>query len=169
MVQMPLRSRLLLTTSLLAVLAPAPASARRTPPPTLQQLRCVPIDAPRCASGPAVPVGLQLLLRGRPFYNGMRVTFRWSATRAVATTLRRTHVGWVARVPARAHIGMASPAATTAGMAVRAGSRRAARLPGRAARGGAPDPAAPPRRGGGPAPPRRGGGGGGGGWPAGLF
>jgi hypothetical protein len=105
MVQMPLRSRLLLTTALLVVLAPVPALARRTPPPRLQQLRCVPISAPRCASSPAVPVGLQVILRGGPFYNGMRVSFRWSRTRAVATTLRRTHIGWVVRVPARAHVG----------------------------------------------------------------
>src|SRR4051812_13164376 len=105
MVQMPSRSPLLLTIALFAVLAPAAAYARRPAPPRLQQLRCVPIDSTRCANGPAVPVGLQVLLSGQRFYNGMRVTFRWSPTRAVATTLRRSHIGWVARVPARAHIG----------------------------------------------------------------
>src|SRR4051794_24202659 len=105
MVQMPLRSRLLPIATLLALVAPVPALARRTPPPRLKQLRCVPIHSPRCAQGPAVPVGLQVLLSGGPFYNGMRGSFRWSPTRAVATTLRHTHFGWVARVPARAHIG----------------------------------------------------------------
>lgn len=87
--------------------ATASAEARRTPPPRLVELHCVPFDAPRCASGPAVPVGLQVVLRGGPFYAGMRVTFRWDAG-AVATTLQRTKLGWVARVPARVRIGRVS-------------------------------------------------------------
>jgi hypothetical protein len=107
MVQMPFRRHLPLLAALLAVLAPVPAGAarhRRPAPPRLTALRCVPLDSPRCASRPAVPVGLQVILRGKGFFNGMRVTFRWS-NGAIATTLRRSHIGWVVRVPARARIG----------------------------------------------------------------
>src|SRR4051812_26682999 len=108
MVQMPSRRRLPLLAALLATLAPATvadaARHRRTPPPAVTKLRCIPISAPRCAGGPAVPIGEQVLLSGRRFYTGMRVTFRWGKG-AIATTLRRSRFGWVARVPARVKIG----------------------------------------------------------------
>src|SRR3954471_169975 len=107
MIQMPSRRHLPLLAALLAAVPATSADAarhRRPSPPLLTALRCVPFDAPRCASGPAVPQGLQVILKGKRLYGGMRVSFRWSAG-AVATTLRRSHIGWVARVPARAHVG----------------------------------------------------------------
>ncbi|MCW2992202.1 MAG: Peptidoglycan-binding domain 1 protein [Solirubrobacterales bacterium] len=91
---------------LLAILLPAAAADARSAsrPPRLAKLSCVPVKAERCANGPVVPRGLQVLLSGSGFYNGMRVTFRWSKG-AVATTLRRTHIGWAARVPASTRAG----------------------------------------------------------------
>ena len=81
-----------------AALAPAAAPAR-TRAPHLADIRCLPVHAPRCAHGPAVPVGARVLLRGHHFYRGMRVVFRWPKG-ALATSLQRTRVGWAARVPA---------------------------------------------------------------------
>src|SRR5689334_14304314 len=106
MVQMPSRRLLptLLATLLALLAAPSVDAARRPAPPQLTKLRCIPIHSPRCAGGPAVPVGEQVLVSGRRLFSGMRVTFRWSRG-AIATTLRRSHFGWVARVPARVKIG----------------------------------------------------------------
>jgi hypothetical protein len=99
------RRALLVVLAVLPLLSASAADARRTtPPPQLQRLSCVPINTPRCAIGPAVPRGLQVILRGKRLYSGMRVTFRW-AKGAIATTLRRTKLGWVARVPASARVG----------------------------------------------------------------
>lgn len=100
---MPRRGLMMLLAAV-AVLGLAGPAAARVRAPRLLQLRCVPFDAPRCASGPAVPRGLQVIVRGRALYSGMRVTFRWSAG-AVATTLQRTHLGYVVRVPASARLG----------------------------------------------------------------
>lgn len=93
--------RLVLVALLLLGAAPASAASRA---PRLLELHCVPPGAARCARGPAVPVGLQVQLRGTPLYTGMRVTFRWSRG-ALATTLRHTRAGWVVRVPARVRPG----------------------------------------------------------------
>jgi hypothetical protein len=104
---MPRPPRVVLLALAAVACAPAaPAEARRRPAkaPRLLALRCIPVGSARCAHGPAVPIGLQVQLRGGPFYNGMRVTFRWSRG-AIATTLRRTHVGWTVRVPASVRPG----------------------------------------------------------------
>lgn len=89
---------LALALALVAALAPAAAPAR-TRAPHLADIRCLPVHTPRCAHGPAVPVGGRVLLRGHHFYRGMRVVFRWPKG-ALATTLLRTRFGWAARVPA---------------------------------------------------------------------
>ncbi|MCW2966339.1 MAG: Peptidoglycan-binding domain 1 protein [Solirubrobacteraceae bacterium] len=99
---MPLRRRLpLLVAGLLCLTGTA---AARTPAPHLRDVRCVPVHQARCQSLPAATAGSQLLLRGQPLYRGMRVTFRWGKG-ALATSLQRTRIGWVVRVPAGAHVG----------------------------------------------------------------
>ncbi|HEX6389700.1 MAG TPA: hypothetical protein VFZ89_09640, partial [Solirubrobacteraceae bacterium] len=80
------------------LLAASDASAR-TPKPALTALRCVPAAKASCASGVTVTTGQQVNVRGRRLYRNMRVSFRWSRG-ALATRLRRSSAGWVARVPA---------------------------------------------------------------------
>ena len=82
---------------LAGTLAPTAAHAR-TPPPKLTGLRCVPATRAVCHPRPQVMIGKQVQLRGTGFKVGMRVSFRWSKG-ALATKLRRSPTGWVARVP----------------------------------------------------------------------
>src|SRR5436190_10679820 len=84
---------------------PAPPAGARVARPYLSGLRCVPPGTAGCRSRARAVVGGQVQVRGRRLYRGMRVTFRWS-TGAIATTLLRTHTGWVARVPAGTHLGL---------------------------------------------------------------
>ena len=98
------RRGLALLVAVLTLVPAAGAGAARSRPPRLIELRCVPVHTARCANGPAVAVGRQVMLRGRRLYRGMRVTFRWPKG-AIATTLRRTHIGWNVRVPARVRTG----------------------------------------------------------------
>jgi hypothetical protein len=104
MSSMPRRGRLALLALTLLPIAAAPAEAARSRAPHLRDLRCVPVHTAQCTSLPTALPGAQLLLRGTPLYRGMRVTFRWGAG-AVATTLQRTRIGWVVRVPAGARAG----------------------------------------------------------------
>jgi hypothetical protein len=94
---MPRSSSLMLLA--IAVLALAGSVQARTPAPRLSNVRCVPVHTARCQNGPAGRVGALLQLRGRPLYRGMRVTFRWHGG-ALATSLQRSRIGWVVRVPA---------------------------------------------------------------------
>jgi hypothetical protein len=83
----------------IAVLAlTATDAAARTPKPSLTTLRCVPATRASCASGVAVTTGQLVQLRGRNLARDMRVSFRWSRG-ALATRLKRSSAGWVARVP----------------------------------------------------------------------
>ncbi len=59
----------------------------------------MPASKAACASGATVTTGQLVNLRGRRLYRNMRVSFRWSRG-AIATRLRRSNAGWVARVPA---------------------------------------------------------------------
>lgn len=88
--------RTLLSTLVVFALTATAADART---PTITALRCVPATKASCASGVAVTAGSSIQLRGRAFYRNMRVTFRWSRG-ALATRLRSTRAGWIARVPA---------------------------------------------------------------------
>ena len=93
------QGRTLAVAALLAgALAPTAAQAR-TPPPKLTGLRCVPgATRAACHPRPQVMIGKQVQLRGTGLKAGMRVSFRWSKG-ALATKLRRSPTGWVARVP----------------------------------------------------------------------
>src|SRR5688500_14468869 len=71
-----------LVVAAIAVLALSAAEAQaRTPKPVL-----------------TATSGQRVQLRGRRLYRNMRVSFRWSRG-ALATRLRRSSAGWVARVP----------------------------------------------------------------------
>ena len=94
---MPHGRTLAIAALLVAALAPT-ASQARTPPPKLTGLRCVPATRAVCHPRPQVMIGKQVQLRGTGFKAGMRVSFRWSKG-ALATKLRRSPTGWVARVP----------------------------------------------------------------------
>ena len=83
---------------LAGVVLPAAAGAR-TRAPVLTALRCVPASKAQCRARPQVMIGKQVQLRGRRLKAGMRVSFRWSRG-ALATKLRRSRAGFVARVPA---------------------------------------------------------------------
>jgi hypothetical protein len=102
MSQMPVRSRLPLAAA--TALCLTGTAAARTPAPHLRDVRCVPVHVAQCRTTPAARTGSQLMLRGTPLYRGMRVTFRWG-TGALATTLQRSRIGWVVRVPAGAQVG----------------------------------------------------------------
>ena len=93
--------------ALLALGAPAPASAARKKPPELTRIRCVPATSTTCRTAIKVTIGRQLQFSGRRIYKGMRVSFRWSRG-ALATKLDRTRVGYVARVPAGTRAGRVS-------------------------------------------------------------
>jgi len=93
--------------ALLALGAPAPASAARKKPPELTRIRCVPATSTTCRTAIKVTIGRQLQFSGRRIYEGMRVSFRWSRG-ALATKLDRTRVGYVARVPAGTRAGRVS-------------------------------------------------------------
>ena len=95
--KMPHGRTLAIAALLVAALAPTAAQAR-TPPPKLTGLRCVPATRAVCHPRPQVMIGKQVQLRGTGFKAGMRVSFRWSKG-ALATKLRRSPTGWVARVP----------------------------------------------------------------------
>src|ERR687886_2436626 len=84
---------------LLGALTSPGAAAARTPAPVLTALRCVPAAKAECRARPQVQIGKQVQLQGRNLKAGMRVSFRWSRG-ALATKLRRSAPGWVARVPA---------------------------------------------------------------------
>ena len=75
--------------------------------PRLTGVRCVPLTAPACKNAVRVTIGKQLLLKGRRLAPGMRVTFRWSKG-ALATSLRRTRIGWTVRVPEGTRAGRVS-------------------------------------------------------------
>jgi hypothetical protein len=92
---------------LAAALAPAGATAARSPAPVLTGLRCVPATKAACRQRPQVQIGKQVQLRGRNLKAGMRVSFRWSRG-ALATKLRRSSPGWVVRVPAGTKPGVIS-------------------------------------------------------------
>src|SRR4051812_49190751 len=95
--------------------AHAPAEADR--------LRCVPATRAVCHPRPQVMIGKQVQLRGTGLKAGMRVSFRWSKG-TLATKLRRSPTGWVARVPPGTKAGTISVRVTD-----RAGRRsRAIRL-----------------------------------------
>ena len=101
------RSILLAAAALLALAAPAPASAARKKAPELTRIRCVPATSATCKAAVKVTIGRQLQLSGRRISKGMRVSFRWSRG-ALATKLDRTRVGYVARVPAGTRAGSVS-------------------------------------------------------------
>jgi hypothetical protein len=89
-----------LATTVVVLLALSATDAlATTPKPALTALRCVPATRASCASGVVVTTGQLVQLRGRRLYRDMRVSFRWSRG-ALATRLRRSSAGWVARVPA---------------------------------------------------------------------
>src|SRR3954452_10928216 len=94
---MPHPRALAIAALLTGALAPTAAHAR-TPAPKLTGLRCVPATRAVCQPRPQVIIGKQVELRGTGFKVGMRVSFRWSKG-ALATKLRRSRTGWVARVP----------------------------------------------------------------------
>jgi hypothetical protein len=94
---MPHGRTLAIAALVVGALAPTAAQAR-TPPPKLSGLRCVPATRAVCHPRPQVMIGKQVQLRGTGFKAGMRVSFRWSKG-ALATKLRRSATGWVARVP----------------------------------------------------------------------
>jgi peptidoglycan hydrolase-like protein with peptidoglycan-binding domain len=90
--------------TLLALAAPAPASAARQKSPELTRIRCVPATSATCKTQVKVTIGRQLQISGKRLYKGMRVSFRWSRG-ALATKLDHTRVGYVARVPAGTRAG----------------------------------------------------------------
>ena len=92
---------------MLALAAPAPASAARHKPPELTRIRCVPATSVTCKTAVKVTIGRQIQISGKRIYKGMRVAFRWSRG-ALATKLDRTRVGYVARVPAGTRAGTVS-------------------------------------------------------------
>jgi hypothetical protein len=128
--------------TLLALAAPAPASAARPKAPELTRIRCVPSTTATCKAQIKVTIGRQLQLSGKRIYKGMRVSFRWSRG-ALATKLERSRVGYVARVPAGTKAG---PVSLT--VSDRAGRRSNARKI---------TVVAPPSPGGGPVAPSGGG------------
>lgn len=90
----------------LAAVVPAQAQAR-SKAPQLTAVRCVPVKTPDCRKAVRVPIGKQLLVKGRRLSAGMRVTFRWPKG-ALATRLRRTSIGWTVRVPEGTRAGRVS-------------------------------------------------------------
>ena len=100
------RVAILLAAASVLLITTATAEAR-TRTPQLTSARCVPVKSSACRARVQVKIGAQLQLRGTRLTRGMRVTFRWSRG-ALATRLRRTTVGWVARVPAGTAIGTVS-------------------------------------------------------------
>jgi putative peptidoglycan binding protein len=104
--RMPLTLALALAAVLALLAAAGPADARSRAP-QLASARCVPAKAVACRTRVTVRIGGQLQLRGTRLVSGMRVTFRWSRG-ALATRLKRSGVGWVARVPAGTAIGTVS-------------------------------------------------------------
>jgi hypothetical protein len=93
--------------ALLALAAPAPASAARKKAPELTRIRCVPSTSATCKTAVRVTIGKQLQISGKRVYKGMRVSFRWPRG-ALATKLDHTRVGYVARVPAGTRAGRVS-------------------------------------------------------------
>jgi peptidoglycan hydrolase-like protein with peptidoglycan-binding domain len=91
----------------LLALVLATGAQARVRPPTLTALRCVPASRAACQPRPQVMIGRQVQLRGTRLKAGMRVSFRWS-TGALATRLKRSQTGWVARVPAGTKAGTVS-------------------------------------------------------------
>jgi hypothetical protein len=98
------RGALVLVLAALAVLGVATSAQARTTAPRLTGARCVPATSPSCRGGVRVKIGNQVQLRGARLKAGMRVTFRWPRG-ALATRLRRSRTGWVARVPAGTRLG----------------------------------------------------------------
>ena len=102
---MPRVACALLTLALVvALLADATRADARSRAPQLTGVRCVPASAVGCRGGVKVKIGAQVQLRGARLVTGMRVTFRWPRG-ALATRLKRSKVGWVARVPAGTGLG----------------------------------------------------------------
>jgi peptidoglycan hydrolase-like protein with peptidoglycan-binding domain len=102
---MPRVACALLTIALVvALLADATRADARSRAPQLAGARCVPSSAVGCRAGVKVKIGAQVQLRGTRLVSGMRVTFRWPRG-ALATRLKRSKVGWVARVPAGTGLG----------------------------------------------------------------
>ena len=102
---MPRVACALLTIALVvALLADATRADARSRAPQLTGVRCVPSSAVGCRAGVKVKIGAQVQLRGTRLVTGMRVTFRWPRG-ALATRLKRSKVGWVARVPAGTGLG----------------------------------------------------------------
>ena len=102
---MPRAACALLTIALVvALLADATRADARSRAPQLTGVRCVPSSAVGCRAGVKVKIGAQVQLRGTRLVTGMRVTFRWPRG-ALATRLKRSKVGWVARVPAGTGLG----------------------------------------------------------------
>jgi hypothetical protein len=93
--------------ALLALAAPAPASAARKKPPELTRIRCVPATSAACNGAIKVTIGRQVQISGKRIYKGMRVSFRWPRG-ALATKLDHTRVGYVARVPPGTKAGAVS-------------------------------------------------------------
>jgi peptidoglycan hydrolase-like protein with peptidoglycan-binding domain len=87
-----------------ALLAHTTSADARSRAPQLSGVRCVPSSAVGCRAGVKVKIGAQVQLRGTRLLTGMRVTFRWPRG-ALATRLKRSKVGWVARVPAGTGLG----------------------------------------------------------------
>lgn len=88
-------------------LGSATSAQARSKAPRLTAVRCVPIKAAACKKTVRVRIGKQVLLKGRRLSKGMRVTFRWPRG-ALATKLRRTRIGWKARVPQGTRAGKVS-------------------------------------------------------------
>ncbi|MGI8728546.1 MAG: peptidoglycan-binding domain-containing protein [Solirubrobacteraceae bacterium] len=85
--------------------APAAQAGKRAP--QLVELRCVPPGKAQCRDSVRLRTCDRVQLRGRRLKRGMRVTFRWSRG-ALATKLKRSRVGWTARVPAGTRAGRVS-------------------------------------------------------------
>ncbi len=90
-----------------ALLTDAARAEARTRAPQLTGVRCVPATSAACRGGVKAKIGAQVQLRGVRLTSGMRVTFRWPRG-ALATRLKRSKVGWVARVPAGTALGRVS-------------------------------------------------------------
>ncbi len=88
-------------------LGSATAAQARLKTPRLTAVRCVPVKAVACKNAVRVKIGKQVQVKGRHLSKGMRVTFRWSKG-GLATKLRRTRIGWTARVPEGTRTGRVS-------------------------------------------------------------
>jgi peptidoglycan hydrolase-like protein with peptidoglycan-binding domain len=97
------RRSIFFAVALLALTLPNVAEARKHKP-HLTRVRCVPPKAKSCLHGVKVTIGRQLQFSGRGIHKGMRVSFRWSRG-ALATRMKHTRVGYVARVPAGTRAG----------------------------------------------------------------